>query len=457
MVSVSFLAVAIDEITASDERLASDIVGSVFWWLFFIGAVVMIVRAARRVGASNATLSSRYRALASAASWTAIAAFVSVVPAGLLATQLTRRLPDWYIVGITALSAAAISAAATISNLARYWRAREERAGQRGMLAGAVLAVQERFSAGVHRLRGSAVSWWHSLFDEVASERLRSATDEITAWRTGRKAIGVCAGLIVLALAMTSALRANVLTAEFLVQFASIYGLTLLLASTPAFIASWLVLALLSGDRRIGPSLRNAGDMAGRGLVVGIIIGIIDFTMRGAVERLGIVSVSAGSRSLTDWVALVLGLSVAGSVIGFAVAQLDLLDTICRSQRYPRMAWACTPFLVAVVLLAFSVLVISPATIYESLIHDLTADLTPIAPQSLTEADVARDWRYALTVDQSTTLTMLPSPIVLAMGWLLIVAVSLWGRWWRSTPRIASADRRTHGAETTRDSRPLRT
>lgn len=272
--------------------------------------------------------------------------------------------------------------------------------------------------------RAGVVRWWYGL---------RDAPEPAHRHGSGRRR-GLVGALVLLALAamLVNGLLGYHAAGVVVSQYATLVGLSVLLASTPGVVGAWLAIVLASGRPRIGASLAMAGDYAGRGLVCGFVVGIAAFALdRLAAQTSHPALAVFRATEMGDWLTTLLTLSATGTMIGFALSQLRLVDLACRASRYPKVAWLAAPPLVFAALSLLSGLLLDPRGIYLALVADVTRGLPPVPPGGLTDELVLDDSRYAFAVDQTGALAFIPDPLWLAALWAAAAAVFLWGIQWR--------------------------
>lgn len=357
-----------------------------------------------------------------------LGAAASAASAALLGVSVAARSAgptEWAGTPIVVLAAAALAVAfATLRTRRDVLAGRAPDlscAGPNGLGQAAVV----RATASWRREAASGVvRWWRSL---------RETGEPVHPARSGRR-VGLVVALVLLALAamLVNGLLGYHAAGVVASQYATLVGLSVLLASTPGVVAAWLVLVLASGRPRIGASLAMAGDYAGRGLVGGFVVGIAAFGLDRLAEQTSHPALAAfRATEMGDWLTTLLTLSATGTMIGFALSQLRLLDLACRASRYPRIAWLAAPALVFAALGLLSGLLLDPQRIYLALVADLTRGLPAAPVGELTDELVLNDSRYAFAVDQTGALAFIPDPLWLAGLWAVAAAVFLWGIQWR--------------------------
>ncbi|GHG43460.1 hypothetical protein GCM10012320_07720 [Sinomonas cellulolyticus] len=310
---------------------------------------------------------------------------------------------------------------------------------RRDVLAGCVPGLSDATVPGVV-VRASA-TWQREAWAGVVRWRqgLRDAPEPAHRHGSGRRR-GLVGSLALLALAamLVNGLLGYHAAGVVVSQYATLAGLSLLLASTPGVVTAWLAIVLVSGRPRIGASLAMAGDYAGRGLVCGFVVGIAAFALDRLAEQTSHpVFAVFRATEMGDWLTTLLTLSATGTMIGFALSQLRLLDLACRACRYPKVAWLAAPLLVFVALALVSGLLLDPRRIYIALAADVVRGLPPIPSSGLTDELVLDDSRYAFAADQTGPLAAIPDPLWLAALWAAAAAAFLWGMEWKGSRVLA--------------------
>lgn len=290
-------------------------------------------------------------------------------------------------------------------------------------------------------------SWWRGLFDPHDASLIRAGEDLLPVRGEGRWALAGCGVLCLFAFVlMASAFGATDPSMRLVIgQYFSLVGLSVLLAVTPVVIAVWVILVLLSRRPMIAVSLQKTGDLAGRGLVGGLIVGVGFYAFNKLLPYTPIYLPEFESGAV-EWLSVIVGLSLIGTFLGFAAAQLQLLDLACTGQRRPRLAWLAVPFATGITTWAVGSagIGLDAKSVYSDLVAGVVADLPHVPEASISMADVSTDWRYAFLVDQGSNLDLVPD-----VSWLAAIvgttfAVTLWRRWHRSSARIlesAGSDR----------------
>lgn len=291
------------------------------------------------------------------------------------------------------------------------------------------------------------VYFFSNITNETDSNIIRNSPVTVIHKSYGRKVLVLCGVLLLSIAAMLLAITRDEVMITVSGQYLALLSFSVLLAYTPGIIAVWTIIVYKTNKPRISASLQIAGDITSRGLVVGLITGIATFTLIYVLSKYPTINKNQlevenfFTLGTANWLELTLGLSVVGSVIGFAASQLSLLELACRSCKYPRLAWLLTPLLVFVVLFVNSVVLsLDPRSIYADLARSLIQSLPPIAPENVTLEDLSRDWRYVFAgVGEFDRLEIFPCAIIFSLICAALIAFWLWRSWHLWNDYIKSA------------------
>ncbi|WP_369046216.1 hypothetical protein [Sinomonas sp. P10A9] len=344
--------------------------------------------------------------------------------------------PGWLHGGLTDLAVLALAG----SGAASRTRLDAAAAGD-PQFAGATVAgaIAHAFAGWPTQAAAGVVRWRQGLRDRPQSGRMVHSPGVHEGRTSGRRGLLVAVFLVFLAAVLANGLLGYHVGGVVVSRYAAVTGLSLLLASTPGIVLTWLILVTVSGRPRIAASLQMAGDYSGRGLVCGFVVGITGFALDHVADRTSSPALEGfRAAEIGDWLALLLTLSAAGTMIGFALSQLRLLDLACQSWRYPKIAWLAAPPLIFVVQAVLGADLLDARRIYLALATGLTRGLAPVPPGGITEDLIVQDARYAFAVDQTNITALIPDPVWLAGLWGAAAAVFLWGMEWRGSARASS-------------------
>jgi len=243
--------------------------------------------------------------------------------------------------------------------------------------------------------------------------------------------------LLTMVAAVRSFASPNIVYSDVLLGYFGLAGGSILLASLPAFVVGWFVLSWGTEHPQVAAALRGAGDLAGRGLIVGFLIGCLGFLstfLPGADTAAGI---TGTIQSFVD-------LSVTGTIVGFYFSLFSAVKRACESFSRPALAFATAPLGLAA-LLAISSLLVTPQTVFARLAENLVSGLQPASEEDIATL-AENDWRYALLAGVQDDMSFVPGSATLIICVTVAALFHLWPAAWRIVReelRISSADDRS--------------
>lgn len=99
-------------------------------------------------------------------------------------------------------------------------------------------------------------------------------------------------------------------------QFMCVWMAVVRLSATMPVLATWFILAVVSGHPQISTLLRQTSDTVGIGLILGLLCGVVAFWFNLWLARYPLQDASSFSFEV------IVGTSLFGSLVGFGIAHL---------------------------------------------------------------------------------------------------------------------------------------
>ncbi|WP_411699026.1 hypothetical protein [Conyzicola sp.] len=241
-----------------------------------------------------------------------------------------------------------------------------------------------------------------------------------------RRGLGPALAFISL-LAMVAILRAfanpTMPYSDVLVGYFGLAGGSILLASLPAFIVGWFILSWLAERPQVAAALRDAGDLAGRGLIVGLLIGCLGFLstfLPGADKAAGI----------TGTIESFVDLSVTGTIVGFYLSLFLAIKRACEASSRPAVAFAASPLALAALMVG-SLQLVTPQSVFTRLAENITSGLPPVGEGEDIAALAEGDWRYGFVAGVEDDMAFVPAGATLVVCVTVAAMIYLWPSAWR--------------------------
>lgn len=197
-------------------------------------------------------------------------------------------------------------------------------------------------------------------------------------------------------------------------EFAFLWATSVLLSCTMPVFVTWVSLSFVTGRSRVISTLREASDLVGIGLVAGFITGSVAFYFNALG---GIPPLQDPSSFSFD---TIVGASLFGSVVGFAVAHLRVLISAARG--FPR-SWKGYALAAGLSIVTASITsaYVSPRTIAGRLVDSMTVGVAvPTGPTG-----VATDWRVVFLASKQGIVAAAPTTEWFVAGFAVVAIASL--------------------------------